>query len=161
MSHIARRRPHSLSLVLRGEGRGEGPGRKAEQKAKGEGQKRESRGGRLDSWRARPTARPTRTSYPPRRRVPRSVVVTGAGAGVVCAILVADSWDLVPDSWGVPLLLVGFPVTLLFNLAVYRWDKERKRAAAGLCATCGYDLRATPDRCPECGAVAAAASRPA
>jgi len=37
--------------------------------------------------------------------------------------------------------------------AVWNYIAKSRRSREGFCAVCGYDLRATPQRCPECGAI--------
>jgi hypothetical protein len=50
--------------------------------------------------------------------------------------------------YAIPIWLFAVP-PLLFILMHYR--RRYRRANDGLCPVCEYDLRASPDRCPECG----------
>jgi hypothetical protein len=50
-----------------------------------------------------------------------------------------------------PLWLITMPALVLPLIALRRWCVGRYRRLSGLCPSCGYDLRESKDRCPECG----------
>ena len=53
---------------------------------------------------------------------------------------------LIIPLWIPALCFAVYPVYLLTPL-----HRKRKRKKLGLCVKCGYDLRGSKDRCPECG----------
>jgi hypothetical protein len=82
-------------------------------------------------------------SFPLRVQYPPSPVVTST----------ARNRSLLIPFWSLCLILAWLPT---------RWTyrrRLRRRLALGSCPSCGYDLRATPDRCPECGVVPAGAGK--
>ena len=80
-----------------------------------------------------------------------------AGVGVV-TLTGADSdatylrTDVVIPHWLLALATALLPGRLLIRYGRYRY---RKSFRPGVCRSCGYDIRATPDRCPECGTAVA------
>jgi hypothetical protein len=52
--------------------------------------------------------------------------------------------NLFVPMWLISVLLGLLPLAALLRLG-------SRRSGVGRCEHCGYDLRATPDRCPECG----------
>jgi hypothetical protein len=93
------------------------------------------------------------------RRLSVSVADTGARGPIIADRLTVS--ELTFPAWSAAAVFVILPAARLAAWALARRQAARRsRAAAhGRCFDCGYDLRATPGRCPECGAVPAAVGK--
>jgi hypothetical protein len=64
------------------------------------------------------------------------------------------SWSHGKEAAWIVLIPCWMPVAILGGVAFFvlaRRLYRRRRYKPGLCRKCGYDLRASPERCPECG----------
>ena len=85
----------------------------------------------------------------------------------------ATAWDAADDSLGpehpLPAARLALRLTSIFATAAafaivaitaLRTGRRAIRLREGMCVTCGYDLRASTDRCPECGSPVPARAAP-
>ena len=64
-------------------------------------------------------------------------------------VRVGPFWVISIPYWMIVIVLV-IPLTVI-GVRRKRSRRRAERVSLGLCPACGYDLRASPERCPECG----------
>lgn len=88
---------------------------------------------------------------------PQTIGLFARSLGIL--FLVAAVWLLIAvflsflGGWGAILFTIALVVVV--SLRSRKIQQRERWINQGCCAACGYDLRATPDRCPECGRDAA------
>jgi hypothetical protein len=55
-----------------------------------------------------------------------------------------------------PYVVVFLPLACITLATLIMCRRMKSGIDTGRCSICGYDLRATPDRCPECGTISTA-----
>jgi hypothetical protein len=68
------------------------------------------------------------------------------------------SWGFAFPFWLIHLLTL--PLLAIWYKRNIRFKKRMARRGEGLCLACGYDLRGSEDRCPECGKPFLSKNRP-
>jgi hypothetical protein len=97
--------------------------------------------------------------YPVTSNTPLGLKANFHRAGVQLVVADYNGPDQLARTVNYRELSVTTPFWLLVLLSLIppalwlaaRRRRQRLAIAAGMCPQCGYDLRASPDRCPECG----------
>jgi hypothetical protein len=63
-----------------------------------------------------------------------------------------NGWAIAVTSFGGPYWALCLVALVAPSWRLVGWARKRRLIASNRCASCGYDLRASPNRCPECGA---------
>jgi hypothetical protein len=68
----------------------------------------------------------------------------------------------IPPAWSfraaIPFWFIMLLALILPAWRLWASRRRRRRTREGQCQVCGYDLHATPERCPECGTVPASSA---